>query len=391
MGPFAGQILADLGAEVVKIEPPGGDIARNNSRSPMSGRGAMYVNNNRNKKTISVDLKTPEGLEVVNRLIAGSDVFLHNMRVEAVNRLGLDYERVRAIRPDIIYCAAIGFGQKGRYRARPAFDDIIQAASGLAGLSLHFGQPPQFFPTIVADKVAALYVVYGVLAALLARSRGETTGLKVEAPMFEALVSFLLNEHLADATFSDDVESAGYNRILSANRRPYRTADGWIAVLPYTREHWERFLRETGRTDILDADWFAEPTQRTAHIDFMYGEVASAMSQRTTLEWMAVLSELDIPCSEISSFADLLRDPHLEDVGFFSVDEGYPAEIRRALPQPVTFEGVESRPDSAAPVLGAHTREVLAACGYSPGEIDALERRGVVQAAPARPGSAAES
>ncbi|HEX7012244.1 MAG TPA: CoA transferase [Steroidobacteraceae bacterium] len=379
MGPFAGQILADLGAEVVKIEPLTGDIARDTPPCARPGMGAMYVNNNRNKKTLALDLKREQGRLVAARLIARSDVLLHNMRVEAMERLGLGFEAAVAINPRLIYCSAIGFGQRGRYRDRPAFDDVIQAASGLAGLSGALGEDFRFIPTTVADKVGALYAVYGILAALIARLRGRAGPIKVEAPMFEALVSFILNEHLAGATFAGEKGSVGYERILSANRRPYRTKDGWIAVLPYTAEQWKRFFRETGRHDILQAPWFADAVQRGQRIDFMYGEVARVLVERTTAEWISVLLELDIPCSEVNTLDDLLTDPHLQDVGFFDLNGDYPSDIARALPQPVIFEGIEQRPDRAAPGLGADTRDVLRQCGYDETEIEALFAEEVVR------------
>lgn len=380
MGPFAGQILADLGAEVIKIEPPGGDVARTTGRSPLSGMSPMYVNNNRNKRTLSLDLKSEGGREVARRLAARSDVLLHNMREDAVTRLGLDYRSVAAIRPDIIYCAAIGFGQGGRYRDRPAYDDVIQAASGFAGVYTHLGEDPRLVPTIVADKIAALYAVYGVLAALLGRERGRTGGLRVEVPMFEAAASFMLNEHLAGATFSDDVEDVGYHRLLGGNRRPQRTLDGWVMILPYTRPHWERFLIEIGREDITLESWFSDSSARSARIDQLYAEIASAIATRRTRDWLEVLERLDIPGSRVNDLSDLLRDPHLADIGFFDVDDDYPSEIRRAVAQPVVFSGAECRRDRAAPIQGQDTRAILAESGFTVAEVEAFLQAGVAVA-----------
>src|SRR6185503_11071652 len=293
LGPYAGQILADLGADVVKVEPIDGDIAR--AAHPRgAGMGALYANNNRNKRTISIDLKSAEGREIVMRLAGERDVLLHNMRADAAERLGLGFDALAERNPRLIYCAAIGFGQQGRYRNRPAFDDVIQAASGLAGLVAHAGGEPRFVPTILADKVAALHTVYGILAALVARANGRTGAIRVDVPMFEAMAAFLLNEHLAGATFARDGRT-GYERVLSSNRRPYRTRDGWIAVLPYTHEQWRRFLSEVGRHDILGEPWFAEPASRQARLDFLYGVIATALTERTTAEWMSAFSRLDIP------------------------------------------------------------------------------------------------
>ena len=377
MGPFAGQILADLGAEVIKIEPLAGDIAR--TTDPVrDGRGAMFLNNNRNKKVIALDLKSAEGRAIAARLVTSSDVLLHNMRVEAIERLGLGFEAARVLNPRIIHCSAIGFGQGGRYRDRPAFDDIIQAASGLAGLSMGLGGDPSFIPTNLADKVGALYTVYGILAALVARAGGAGEAMKIEAPMFEAVTSFLLNEHLAGATFGDDADGMGYKRLFARDRRPFRTLDGWVAALPYTLPQWTRFFQEVERPDILSAPWFADAVQRNKRIEYLYGELAEALAARTTDAWIQALTALDIPCSPVRSIGDLIDDPHLQDVGFFQPHGDYPEGVVRALPQPVRFEGFERQPDRAAPSLGADTREILAGCGYGGGEIDRLIATGVV-------------
>lgn len=377
MGPFAGQVLADLGAEVLKVEPLEGDVARH-SRPQATGMGALYVNNNRNKQAIALDLKSADGRAVLERLIRRSDVLLHNMRADAAERLGVGFATVAAIHPRIIYCSAIGFGQGGRYRGRPAFDDVIQAASGLAGIAQHHGDEPRFVPTILADKVGALYAVYGILAALVARGRGRDQAIRVEVPMFEALASFLLNEHLAEASFEESGK-VGYARVLSRDRRPYRTRDGWIAVLPYTVEQWRRFLLEIERTDVLAQPWFEQADGRHRHIDYLYGVIAAVLPQRTTAQWLETLSRLDIPCSQVNRPEDLLRDPHLQDVGFFAVGARYPKEIKRMLPQPVLFDGIAPRDDTPPPPLGADTCKVLRDCGYSDGEIEDLMARKVAR------------
>jgi len=376
LGPYAGQILADLGAEVVKVEALQGDIARN-AHPAGPGGGALFVNNNRNKRMLAIDLKQPAGQAALAKLIGSADVLFHNMRVDAAERLGLGFDAVAAINPGIIHCAAIGFGQRGPYRNRPAFDDIIQAASGLAGIEATAGVDPRFVPTVLADKVAALHAVYAILAALVARANGRTDAIKVEVPMFEALAAFLLNEHLAGATFADD-GSLGYPRILSPNRRPFRTADGWIAVLPYTDRQWQSFLAEVGRNDILEMSWFADPRQRPAHIDRLYSIVAECLPKRTTIAWLETLSARDIPCSRVAGLRDLLDDPHLTEIGFFDVPEGFPDGIKRALPQSVIFENVASLPDVPARDLGADSRALLGEAGLDEAEIDMLIDSGVV-------------
>ena len=385
MGPFAGQILADLGAEVIKVEPIEGDVAR--ASQPQAdgmsgGMGALYVNNNRNKRAIAVDLKSDSGKAIIDKLIRRSDVLLHNMRPEAADRLGLGFDAVAAVNPRMIYCSAIGFGQRGRYRGRPAFDDVIQAAAGLAGIAAHNDEDPRFIPTILADKVGALHAVYGILAALVARAHGRQEALRVEVPMFEALTSFILNEHLAGATFQQDGK-VGYSRVLSPDRRPYRTRDGWIAVLPYTGEQWRRFLIEAGREDVLSLPWFHQADGRQANIDYLYSVIASVLPQRDSASWLESLSRLDIPCSQVNRLEDLLQDPHLHDVDFFHVSERYPSGIKRMLPQPVVFGGVAPEADIPPPALGADTWNVLRECGYSAAEIDDMLTQGIARG-PAR-------
>lgn len=378
MGPFAGQILADLGAEVTKLESIDGDVAR--SAPPRVGDlGALYVNNNRNKRVLAADLKTAAGMAIACRLLARCDGLLINMRPLAAARLGLGFDEVVKLNPEIIYCAVIGFGERGPYRGRPAFDDVIQAAAGLAAAGCAADEPPRFAPTILADKIGALHAVYGLMGALVAKARGHSGALYVEVPMFEALASFLLNEHLAEATFKED-GSVGYSRVLSRDRRPFRTQDGWIAVLPYTAEQWRRFLNEADRTDLIAQPWFATAEGRQDHIDQLYDAVATTMPARTTDAWVDALRTLDIPFSPITSLKGLLSDPHLCAIGFFDVGPGYPEWIQRKVPQPVSFGNVRAEPDQAPRSLGADTRSILRECGYDESEIDAMVRRGEVVA-----------
>lgn len=386
LGPYAGQILADLGAEVIKVEPLQGDFARESHPRGATVDGALFINNNRNKRAFAVDLKREEGRAAFARVLAKSDVLLHNMRAEAADRLGLSFDAVARTNPRIVYCAALGFGQGGRYRKRPAYDDIIQAASGLAALCAGPDGAPAFVPTIIADKVTALHVVHGVLAALLARARGFAGAIALEVPMFETMVGFLMNEHLAGATF-DPQGATGYPRILSANRRPFRTADGWIAVLPYTEEQWRRFLEAIGRADVCSESWFQDARVRQARADELYAIAAEALPSATTDEWITVLSARDIPCSKVNSLDDLLHDGHLEDVGFFHVDPSYPGGITRALRQSIRFSGIEPCWDRPAPALGADSRAVLQQCGFETSEVEALVAEGIVKTAvePGRP------
>ncbi len=383
LGPLVGQILGDLGADVTKVEPVDGELGRTVHPVAAPGMSAMFANNNRNKRSLALDLKSERGKDVLRRLISQSDVLLHNMRVEAIERLGFGFEAVKALNPSIIHCSAIGFGQGGRYRDRPAFDDVIQAASGLAGLSARIGGDPAYVPSVVADKVSALYTVYGILAAVAGQARNGTGAVAIESPMFESLVSFVLNEHLAAASFKPEPEQAGYHRLFSPNRRPYRTRDGWVAVLPYTGLQWHRVLVEIGRADLVEASWFADAAERSRRIDQLYGALAEELADRTTAEWLEVFARLDVPHARISDLDDLLDDPHLADVGFFAPNGTEGAGTVRALRQPVLFHGLPQQADLPAPGIGADSRAVLRSLGFEPVDIEALIAAGVVRSGPA--------
>ena len=372
-GPLIGQLLGDLGADVIKVEGPEGDLARNIQPRGPAGDSAMFVCNNRNKRGMVLDLKAAAGREVFERLIRWSEVFLHNMRPQAIDRLGYGFAKVAAINPDIVYCAALGFGSGGRYAGRPAFDDVIQAAGGIAALPSYRGADPAYVPGVVADKVAALTATYGLLAAVASRARGQKGAIEVEAAMFESVAAFVLNEHLAAAAFGGPPESAGYHRMFAADRRPYRTRDGWIAALPYTEAQWRRLLEFTGRRDVLGAPWFSDPGERSAHIAELYTVLAEEMAHRTTAEWLEALETLDIPHAKVNRLDDLLTDPHLQDVGFF---EPNGTGLARAARQPVLYPSYEAQPDRLAPGLGADTAEIAGMLGYGAAEITALQQAG---------------
>lgn len=331
-GPYATQTLGDMGADVLKVEPPGGDIMRAPGPARSPGMGAAFLNCNRNKHSIALDMKSPEDLAHLRALIAHADIFIHNMRMEAARRYGLDPETLLAGHPRLIYCAIVGFGQDGPYRDRPAYDDVIQAASGWAALAERSGDAPAYAPTIVADKTTALFAVGAINAALYHRAvTGE--GQAIEVPMFEAMVSFLAVEHLGGRSFAPALGPSGYSRVLSRHRRPYRTADGFIAVMPYTAAHWHALFQAAGRED-----WAAEPAlsdgaARAAMIDTLYERLAECLLHRPSAEWLAILDRIDVPCSAINTLDDLLDDPHLKATGFFETVE-HPTEGRLVTTKP---------------------------------------------------------
>ncbi len=358
LGPMATQILADFGADVIKIEAPEGDLMRANGVSRHRGMSSIYLALNRNKRSVVIDLKMPEGAEQLRRLIATADVLVHNMRVSAIERLGFGYAAVAAINPRIVYCVATGFGQDGPHRDRPAFDDIIQAGCGLVGLTAALNAQPDYVPSLIADKTTGLALVNAVLAALFHRER-HGVGQSVEVPMLETMASFALAEHLGGLTFEPQTEPAGYARLMHGGRRPAPTQDGWICALPYTERHWQAFFRSAGREDLAERFAVTDPTQRNANIRALYAAMAEITPARTSAEWMTVFEELDVPATPIYGIDELPRHPHLRAVGLFQHTQ-HPTEGALVEIRPTTrFSSTPLSLRRHAPTLGEHTAEVL--------------------------------
>lgn len=350
LGPFATQYLGDFGADVIKVEPPSGDIFRQVQPSRSEGMGAGHLAFNRNKRAIGLDLKAADDRARLMALLEDADVLVHNMRPAAAKRLGLDPEALRATYPRLVYCVSTGYGSRGRYAGLPAYDDIIQAASGVAHMNAYADGAPRFLPTILCDKVGGLHLAMAVLAGVLQQVR-TGKGCAIEAPMFEGLVSFLMAEHLSGETFRPPKGNIGYNRILSEHRKPYATKDGFLGVLPYNGKHWADFLNAVGREDLAQADWVQNAGQRSERVGELYAVVAEVMPERSTADWIALLRELDIPCSAVNSLDDLLSDRHLADVGLFQETE-HPSEGSiRAIRSPFWVEGTAELPDKPAPEL----------------------------------------
>ena len=336
MGPMAAQILGDMGADVVKVEPPGGDPFR--SAPPMKhvGMGGAYLNLNRNKRSIALDLKSVPDRRILLDLLCEADVLIVNTRPAALARLQLDYASVRGLNERLIYCGTCGFSESGRYAGRPAYDDVIQAMAGNATLQSDAGGSPGYVNSVIADKVTALTAVYSISMALYERERSGY-GQFIEVPMFETMVSFNLVEHLAGATFRPPIASAGYGRVLSPHRRPYRTLDGYLSVLPYTQRHWEQFFSICGLPLLKDDPRFADADGRHRFIDELYRCMAEELGRRTTAWWEDRLRDADIPVARVATLDDLLDDPHLQDIGFLQQTD-HPTEGPILYPGiPVTF------------------------------------------------------
>jgi crotonobetainyl-CoA:carnitine CoA-transferase CaiB-like acyl-CoA transferase len=385
MGPFATQILAQLGADVIKVEPPEGDNMRHVGPMHHPGMGHIFLNANAGKRSIVLDLKHPDGRAAALKLAAQCDVLISNVRPQALARLGLDDASVRAIHPGIVHVSCCGFDQEGPDAARPAYDDLIQGATGIPWLMQQYGAPePGYTPTTLSDRVTGLHAVYAVTAALFARSR---TGLgqAVVVPMFEAMAQFILGDHMAGLTFEPPRGEPGYARLLTPHRKPYATRDGMLCVLIYNDKHWRSFFAAIGETGGLALDpRFATHSARATHIDAVYAEVARLMRGRTTAEWRTLLDAADVPNMPMNSPADLLQNPQLRATGFVR-DTVHPSEgPLHMLAPPTRWSATPpAREQAPAPRLGQHTRELLAQAGYSAPEIAHLLAGGACQQAAA--------
>lgn len=380
MGPYATRIFADLGADVIRIEQPGGDPQRHYRPQRNTGMSGASMTLMRNKRSLVLDLKTEAGREAVRRVLKKMDVFVHNLRPATIKRLGLAYEDVRALNPDIIYCAAVGFGSRGPYAERPAYDDLIQAGSGIAGLQGAITGEPTYVSTVVCDKLSGQAVAWAVMAALVQRERGGG-GQAVEVPMLEASIDFVFVEHLYNNTLwpDDPVVPWGYPRLLSANRKPYRTKDGHVCLMPYSDDNWAHFFDYIGRPELKGDERYARLQNRPRHYEFLYALVSEAAPQKTNQEWMDFCEAHDIPCLPVRKLQDIETDPHVRAVELIQIVD-HPSEGKyRMVRNPVTFGGRYLGVRRHAPRLGQDSIAVLAESGFTPQEIDALLAAGVTE------------
>jgi len=378
LGPYATQMMADMGADVIKIEPPQGDLLRNSGLGRTDKMGPIYIAANRNKRSLCLDLKKPEAIAIVKELVRDADIFIHNNRPQAIDRLGLSYEDLKAVNPGIIYAYAMGYGRKGPYGDRPAFDDLVQGASGAATLQSRVdGTPPQYIPSLIADKTTGLHLAIATLGALVHRQKtGE--GQKIEVPMFENMTAFWMTEHLFGETFKPAIGTMGYDRIINKYRHPFETKDGHICVLPYTDRHWARYFEIVGRPDLAADDRFTDAQQRARRYNELYQIMDEVMRAKTTKEWVALMEAADIPVMAVRSLEELLHDPHLDAVGFYAEREHPTEGPIVTFRNPMDFEKTPTSFRRHAPKLGQDGRQVLAELGYSAERIEALESCGAV-------------
>jgi crotonobetainyl-CoA:carnitine CoA-transferase CaiB-like acyl-CoA transferase len=372
MGPYATQVLGDLGADVVKVEPDGGDLSRAMGGGPHEELSGVALNLHRNKRSIGLDLKHEAGKEAFLALLDRSDVFVTNLRPEPIRRLGLAYDDVAPTRPRLVYCQAHGFRSDTAAADRPAYDDVIQALTGYPWLNATALGITYFVPSTLGDKVAALTIVQSVLAALFHRERtGE--GQRVEVPMFDAVLAFNLVEHLARAAVPG--EPAGYSRVLTSHRGPHRTLDGYVAMLPYTDKQWRALFTAVGREELLEEPWFADHAMRLRRADDVYAALAAIVRERTTGEWLEICEANGVPASPVPSLDDIVGDPELH---MGAITEAVHPEVGRyrQIEPAARFSRSPQSVRRPAPLVAQNTREILAEVGYDDAAVDRLLAEG---------------
>ncbi|MDX5361295.1 MAG: CoA transferase [Alphaproteobacteria bacterium] len=388
LGPLASQTLGDMGADVWKVEPPDGDMLRKVGPSRSPGMGPLFLHLNRSKRSIALDLRAEAARPALVRLIEKADVLMHNMRPKALGKLGLSYEEVARINPRIIHCGAFGFGQNGPYADRPAYDDLIQGAVGLPGLQAPPGGEPRYVSTAIVDRSVGLAMASAIGMALYAREK-TGKGQAIEVPMFENMVQFVWSDHLYGKTFEPPLGPAGYPRMLDAERKPYRSADGYLSVIIYTDRHWSRFFELIGRTDLAQDPRYTTITGRVQNISFLYGFLAETFPTRTTAEWMDLLEKADIPAAPLLTADTLLSDPHLTATDFVQTVD-HPTEGRlRTFGIPSSWSATPPGIARQAPLLGEHTIDIFRQLDLPEADIDAMLDAGV--AIDGRAGMAAPS
>ena len=379
LGPYATQMLGDLGADVIKIEAPDGDTTRYTGPARNSGMASLFMGVNRNKRSVVLDLKQAAARDVLLRMVDRADVFVHNIRPQKLEKIGLGPDALLSRNPRLIYAGLHGWREGGPYSGRPAYDDIMQGLCGVASLMDTMTGEPRYAPTILADKTCGSMAAQAIVAALFHRER-TGRGQFVEVPMFETMVSYVMVEHLHGRTFDPPVGTAGYSRMLAPWRRPYRTADGHVCTLIYTDAQWRRFWEAVKQPEMMNDPRFKDMAARSRNIADVYRIAEAQFASKTTQEWITLFDQLEIPAGPINSLDDVLDDEHLKAIGFFK-RFAHPTEGDVVMPDvPFRFAASPAGIDRLPPRLGEHGREVLSEFGVPAAEIDALETTGGVVA-----------
>ena len=377
LGPYATQMLGDFGAEIIKIESIEGDLFRAVRPGRSAKMGAGFMNSNRNKRSLTLNLKSEEGKQLLYQLVKTADVVVHNMRNKTAIKLGIGYEEIKKHNAEIVYCGAQGYGEAGPLADAPAYDDIIQASSGFAHLNSDAEGSPRYAPTIIADKVAAHQLAFVIMGGLMHKFR-TGKGCAIEAPMFEGLVSFIMVEQLSNQSFVPSKGGTGYARMNSPYRRPYPTKDGFIALLPYSTKHWIEFFNLIDHPELAERDIVMDPVKRSENIDQLYKGIMQFTPSRTTDEWCDLLARTDIPHSRVNRLDDLLTNEHVRAVGLFEEYEHPTEGAMRRIRSPFTIKGIEQADDIPTPRLGEANESLLKELGLDAQAIRQLHEKGVI-------------
>ena len=376
-GPYASQILADYGAEVIKVESPEGDSTRNTGPRLEEGLSAIFLGVNRNKKSICLNLKDPEAKDALLKLVDQADVLMHSVRPQKMLALGLDHETLLKRNPKLIYAGLHGFGNGGAYAGRPAYDDIIQGLSGIADIMTIQSGTPRYLPTIAADKTCGIAAAHAILAALFQRER-TGQGQFIEIPMFETMTSYVLVEHLYGHHLPGHSEEIGYPRVLTEWRKPYQTQDGYVCMMPYTDKHWQTFFKESGHPQYATDERFTKISSRTKYIAELYELAGQIVFKHPTSYWLDFCDTHEIPAAAANRLEDLESDPHLKSVGFFTDIQNDKGHQYRFTRSPIRMAHSSVEP-AMAPRLGEHTRAELMGAGLSAEHVDQMIERGAAK------------
>lgn len=358
LGPMTTQYLGDMGADVIKIEAPGGDITRSVGPRRSEGMGALFLANNRNKRSVVLDLKSEHGQAALRHMAANSDVIVHSIRTSSAERLGLSYEALSTLNPRLIYCHLKGFSDEGPYAGKAAYDDVVQALSGLAMLQAITSGEPRYVPSIIADKITGVHAAYAVALALYHREK-TGKGQQVEVPMLETIVAFNMAEHLGGYVFDPPVGRMGYEPVRQGMRRPFRTRDGYLCILPYTDANWRQFFGLIDRPELAADTRFSTQKGRQSNQSLVWTEVMNVLATRTNAQWLSLLEGADIPYAVVNDLEDLLVDPHLERIGFWKMLEHPTEGMLRFAGNPIHMSAAPPAIRRLPPGLGEHTEEVL--------------------------------